>query len=253
MRPARTGRVRDALLVTAGAVLAIASMEVVGRLELFGTSWPPLSDVLDVLRVPATRALLARALGATATEAGIGLLAGTLAAAAVAALGVLLPVLQPGLDRLAAVVNAIPLIALGPLLIALVGREDSPAVVAALAVGFVMFVSLTSGLEAASRAHSDVFAALGASRATTLLRLRLPASVPTALDGLTQAAPAAVLGAVIGEWFGAPRGLGTLLVSTMQNYQTLLLWAAGTTAALLAMASYAVVGTARSLIAWRFQ
>ncbi|PJF01595.1 hypothetical protein CUT44_02785 [Streptomyces carminius] len=253
MRPGRTGGVRDALPVAAGAVLAVALMEAVGRLEVFGGSWPPLSRVLDLLWVPATRELLVRSLGTTAGEAGIGLLAGTLAAVAVAVLGVLLPVLRAGLDRLAAVVNAIPLIALGPLLIAGVGREDSPAVVAALAVGFVMFVSMTSGLDAASGAHHDVLAALGASRTTTLLRLRLPASVPMALDGLTQAAPAAVLGAIVGEWLGAPRGLGTLLVSTMQNHQTLLLWAAGMAAALLAMASYAVVCALRSQLVWRFQ
>lgn len=253
MSAERTSRVQTTLLVMVGAVLAFATLEAVGRLELFGSSWPPLSQVLDVLRAPATRTLLGRSLGATAGEAGVGLLMGTLTAVAVAVLGVVLPVLQAGLDRLAAVINAVPLIALGPLLITTVGREDSPAVVAALAVGFVMFVSMTSGLEASSAAHRDVLKALGASRTTMLLRLQLPASVPMVLDGLTQAAPAAVLGAIVGEWFGAPRGLGTLLVSAMQNYQTLLLWAAGLIAALLAMASYAVMGTLRSLMAGRFR
>ncbi|MEV7975570.1 ABC transporter permease subunit [Streptomyces sp. NPDC086519] len=253
MRAERAGRIRTGMLVTAGAVLSVGVMEAVGRLELFGSDWPPLSQVFGILRDPVMRTLLGRSLSATAGEAGTGLLTGTLTAVAVAVLGVLLPVLQPGLDRLAAVINAVPLIALGPLLIAAVGREGSSALIAALAVGFVMFVSMTSGLEAASAAHRDVLTALGAPRITTLVRLRLPASVPTALDGLTQAAPAAVLGAIVGEWFGAPRGLGTLLVSAMQNDQTLLLWAAGTAAGLLAMASYAVTGALRSSMAWRFQ
>ncbi|MEU4656407.1 ABC transporter permease subunit [Streptomyces sp. NPDC023723] len=253
MREARTGRVPGGLLVTAGTVLAVAAMEGIGRSQVFGDNWPPLSELLDVLSDPVTRPLLGRSLRATADAAGLGLLVGTLVALGVAVLGVLLPVLRAGLDRLAAVVNAVPLIALGPLLIATVGREGSSTVIAALAVGFVMFVSITSGLDAASAAHRDVLAALGASRTTTLLRLQLPAAVPMVLDGLTQAAPAAVLGAIVGEWFGAPRGLGTLLVSTMQNFQTLLLWAAGLTAALLAMASYAVMGALRSLLAWRFQ
>ncbi|MFF0591414.1 ABC transporter permease [Streptomyces sp. NPDC003781] len=253
MRQARTSRVHDGLLVTAGTVLAVAAMEGIGRSQVFGDNWPPLSQLLDVLNDPVTRPLLGRSLDATAVAAGLGLLVGTLVALAVAVLGVVVPVLRAGLDRLAAVVNAVPLIALGPLLIATVGREGSSTVIAALAVGFVMFVSITSGLDAASTAHRDVLAVLGASRTTTLLRLQLPASVPTVLDGLTQAAPAAVLGAVVGEWFGAPRGLGTLLVSTMQNFQTLLLWTAGLVAALLAMAFYGVMVALRSLLAWRFQ
>jgi ABC-type nitrate/sulfonate/bicarbonate transport system permease component len=47
-----------------------------------------------------------------------------------------------------------------------------------------------------------------------------------------------VLGAVLGEWFGAPRGLGVLIVSAMQNYQINLLWAAAMLAALVSMISF---------------
>ena len=36
--------------------------------------------------------------------------------------------------------------------------------------------------------------------------------------------PAALIGTVIGEWFGAPRGLGVLIVNAMQNFQIALLW-----------------------------
>jgi NitT/TauT family transport system permease protein len=72
------------------------------------------------------------------------------------------------------------------------------------------------------------------------------------LDGLTLAAPAAVLGAVIGEWFGAPRGLGILLVSSMQNFQIELLWAAALTSALVSLAAYLVLTGLRSLATGRF-
>ena len=244
--------VRTAVLATAGAVLAIAGMEAVGRTEVFGPGWPPLSQVLGEVRSPGRGALIGRALAATAGAAGTGLLLGTLIALAVAVVGAALPVLQPGLDRLAAVVNAIPLIALGPLLFTTVGRDGSPAVIAALACGFVVFVAATSGLAATSPVHRDVLAALGACRRTVLLRLQLPAAVPTVLDGLTLAAPAAVLGAVVGEWFGAPRGLGLLLVSAMQNYQTELLWAAGLAAALQSIAAYLLLGAVRTAVARRF-
>jgi ABC-type nitrate/sulfonate/bicarbonate transport system permease component len=243
---------RHRLLTAAGALLLLALMEAVGRLGLLGDSWPPLTSVVSYLGDPVARDLLGRALAATASAAGTGFALGTLVALAVAVLGVLLPPVQPGLDRLAAVVNAVPLIALGPLLITTVGRDSTPAVIAALAAGFAMFVAATSGLAAASDAHRDVFRVLGASRRARLLRLQFPVAVPLLLDGLTLAAPAAVLGAVIGEWFGAPRGLGVLLVSAMQNFQIELLWAAALSCALISLAGYLALTAVRALVAGRF-
>ncbi|MDX6315386.1 MAG: NitT/TauT family transport system permease protein [Streptomyces sp.] len=245
-------RTRHASLTATGALLLLGIMEAVGRLRLLGDSWPPLTEVASYLGDPVARGLLGRALAATAAAAGTGFALGAAVAVAVAVIGVLVPPAQPGLDRLAAVVNAIPLIALGPLLITTVGRDSTPAVIAALAAGFAMFVAATSGLAAASAAHVDVFRALGATRRTRLLRLQLPVAVPLLLDGLTLAAPAAVLGAVIGEWFGAPRGLGVLLVSAMQNFEVDLLWAAALASALVSLAAYLALTGLRALAARRF-
>ncbi|MEV6171861.1 ABC transporter permease subunit [Streptomyces sp. NPDC051954] len=245
-------RARAAALTAIGTLLLLAAMEAVGRLGVLGESWPPLTQVVAALDDPITRDLLGRALAATATAAGTGFVAGTLIALAVALVGALLPPLQPGLDRLAAVVHAVPLIALGPLLITTVGREGTPAVIAALAAGFAVFVAATSGLGAAGAAHRDVFRALGSPRRVTLLRLQLPAAVPLLIDGLALAAPAAVLGAVVGEWFGAPRGLGVLLVSSMQNFQTDLMWAAALSAAVISLTAYATLAGLRVAAARRF-
>ncbi|MER5179428.1 ABC transporter permease subunit [Streptomyces sp. NPDC002896] len=245
-------RARTVVLTVVGTLLLLAAMEAAGRLGVLGESWPPLTQVVAALGDPITRDLLGRALAATATAAGTGFAAGALAAVAVALAGTLAPVLQPGLDRLAAVVHAVPLIALGPLLITTVGREGTPMVIAALASGFAVFVAVTSGLGAASEAHHDVFLALGATRRTTLVRLQLPAAVPLLLDGLALAAPAAVLGAVVGDWFGAPRGLGVLLVSSMQNFQTDLMWAAALSAAVISLTAYAALAGLRVAAARRF-
>jgi NitT/TauT family transport system permease protein len=72
------------------------------------------------------------------------------------------------------------------------------------------------------------------------------------IDGLALAAPAAVLGAVVGEWFGAPRGLGVLLVSSMQNFQTDLMWAAALSAAVISLTAYAALAGLRVAAARRF-
>src|SRR5690606_1434878 len=133
--------------------------------------------------------------------------------------------------QLATILHAMPVIALAPLFIVTLGRERTPVAIAALAAGFAMFVAATAAVESAKPAHHDVFTALGTGRVRRFVSLQLPAALPGLADGLRLAAPAAILGAVLGEWFGAPRGLGVLIVSAMQNFQIELLWAAALLAA----------------------
>jgi ABC-type nitrate/sulfonate/bicarbonate transport system permease component len=235
-----------------GVVVLIVGAEIIGRTGVAGKSWPPLTDVVTYLSRPVALQTVLRGFGATAMAAGAGLVAGVVFAMAAALISLFVPVTRPGLDRLAALLHAVPLIALAPLLITTVGREATPTVVAALGVGFVMFVSFSSGLAAASASHGDMFTVFGANRLSRLTRLQLPAALPILLDGLALAAPTAVLGATIGEWFGAPRGLGVLIVSAMQNFQIPLLWSAALGATLLSLAAYLVVVRLQAVAVRRF-
>ncbi|MWV51267.1 ABC transporter permease subunit [Rathayibacter sp. VKM Ac-2803] len=235
-----------------GALLLLVIAELIGRFGLAGRAWPPLTDVLAYLATPAGWSLLWRNGVVTLTAAAQGLLLGVVVAVVGAALALVVPALRPGFDRFAAILNAFPTIALAPLLITTVGRVDTPLVIAALSVGFVMFVTMTSAFSTGSAAHSDVFTVLGASRMQRLRRLELPRAVPAFFDGLTMSAPAAILGATIGEWFGAPRGLGLLLVSAMQNYQMALLWSAALVATVFSLAAYLVLVQLQRLAVGRF-
>ncbi|MFC5231073.1 ABC transporter permease [Pseudonocardia zijingensis] len=245
-------RVGDRALAAAGVLAVLALAELIGRAGWGGVGWPPATAVLRYLTEPQAQQLLGRALAATGAAAGTGFVLGTAVALLVTALGALLPAAAPGLDRLAAVLHAVPLIAVGPLLITIAGRDATPMLVAALAAGFAVFVAATSALAATNAAQRDVFAVLGAGRLVTLLRLQLPAGVPLIVDGLTLAAPAAVLGAVIGEWFGARRGIGVLLVSSMQNLQVEQLWAAALTAAAVSLVAYVLLVALRGVVNRRF-
>ncbi|WP_368732547.1 ABC transporter permease [Microbacterium sp. ZXX196] len=241
-----------AAYVVAGSVLLVVGAELIGRLELAGRAWPPLTDVVAYVATPAGGSLLWRNLLVTLESAAKGFLLGAAVALLGAALALVVPLLRPGLDRFSAILNAVPTIALAPLLITTVGREDTPAVIAALSVGFLMFVTMTSAFSNASEVYTDVFTVFGASRLTRLVRFDLPRSVPAFFDGLTLSAPAAVLGATIGEWFGAPAGLGLLLVSAMQNYQMALLWAAAISATLVSLAAYLLCTRLQRVVARRF-
>ena len=132
-----------------------------------------------------------------------------------------------------------PVIALAPLFIVTLGRERTPTAIAALAAGFAMFVAATAAVESARPLQQDLFTRPRRGTAASASRsLQLPAAIPGLADGLRLAAPAAILGAVLGEWFGAPRGLGVLIVSAMQNYQIELLWAAALLAACMSMVAF---------------
>ncbi|MGC4934729.1 ABC transporter permease [Gordonia sp. DT30] len=224
----------------AGCVLLLAAVEIVGKTQVAGKAWPPLSEIVDyAFSKPGWKLIRSNAID-TLTSAAKGFVLGAVVAVIGAALGLIIPVLRPGFDRLAALLNAIPTIALAPLLITTVGRTNTPVVIAALSVGFVTFVATTAGLADADGRHQDLFSVMGSSRWQRLRRLEYPHAVPALLDGLTLAAPAAILGATIGEWFGAPKGLGLIIVSAMQNYQMTLLWSAALAATVMSLVAYLV-------------
>ncbi len=220
---------------TAGLAGFFVLWQIIGHYQLAGMSWPPLTSVLQFLFDPDRQALFLRAIDATLSSAAAGYAAGALTGVALASIAYTLPVLQRGSDRFAAVVNSIPSIALGPIFLILISREATPAGVASIHVFFIVYVSMNSGLASASQAHEDLFSALGSSRLKRFLRLNFPSAVPAIASGLRLSWPAALIGAIIGEWFGAPRGIGILIINSMQNFQIDLLWSAVLLAAMVSL------------------
>ncbi|GAA1802206.1 ABC transporter permease [Nesterenkonia flava] len=242
-------RFTNAGYMIGGVLLLLAFVEIVARLGI-STHWPSLVDVVGYLEEENRRQILWRNTLVTLESSVRGLVVGTVLAVLAGAVSVLVPILRPGLDRFAAIVNAVPLVALAPLFVTTVGADGAPAVVAAMGVGFVVFVATTSGLANASRTHQDVFSVFGANRFRRLLRLELPQATPSIIDGLVLAAPTAVLGATIGEWFGASGGLGMMIVAAAHSGNVPQLWAVALTATLMALIAYFVFiavqrGTAR--------
>ena len=193
-----------------------------------------------------------RATRATLWSALRGLMIGGVLAFGAALTAASVPFLRRSIVRLAAVANAAPWVAIAPLLIVVLGRGRGPVAVAALAVFFFIFISTTVGLGAAPQAAHDVASVLGAGRLRRVWSVQLPAAWPSVADGVKLAAPAALAGAIFGEWYGAPRGLGVLLIAAMQGAQPPDLWAASLLAGALGLLAYAVLAGARVLLARRY-
>lgn len=240
-------------LLLAGIALYAALWEMAGQAQLFGSAWPPLSTVLRTMLSERYEKLLLRAIGYTLGEAAQGYLIGIAMAIILVSTTRFIPILWKSVNQLAVFVNALPPIVLGPLLLATMPRSEAPVVLSALVVTLTLFISLSTGLAATRTAHQDYFTVAGASRLTRLLRLEVPSALPTFFDGLKMAAPAALLGAILAEWFGAERGIGPIFVAAMQNYQIELLWSAALVCALASVLIYALLSLLQHFIEERFR
>lgn len=241
------------VLGAAGLALFLLAWQWIGSNKLLGSTWPALDTVLAYLTDPERRGLFQRALAASFSAAGMGFVIGGLAGLLFAAVAWLVPPLRVGADHTSAVIHAIPQVALAPVFIIVGGPETAPVAISALNVFFILYVAASSGLASSTRAHHDLFAVLGASRLARLWRLDLPAALPSIVSGLKLAVPAALVGTLIGEWFGAPRGLGVLILNAMENFQIPLLWSAVLLTLIASLSLYALCSLLERAAEARFQ
>ncbi|WP_397473794.1 ABC transporter permease [Pusillimonas sp.] len=244
---------RNSLYPVCGTLLLLTIWELLGRTSFFDGVMPPPSEILNAVLFTPGRSLYFEALMITGRSAIIGYLLGVVIGVCLATLAQLVPVLRAGIVRFGAIANATPIIALGPVLMATIERAHLPIAVAAFFVFFSIFIALLSGYSEATRTHHDLFTVLGASRQRRFLYLEGPAGLPTFTAGLKVAAPAAVVGAIFGEWFGLDTGIGPLLISSMQSYSLGALWGSTLLAGMVGMLAYMLLSQAEKKITRRFR
>lgn len=146
-----------------------------------------------------------------------------------------------------------PVIALAPLLVLWFGSGLlSKVLVCALVVFFPMLVNTVVGLRSIDAEYRALFAALGASPWQVFTKLEIPAALPVLLGGVRVGITLSVVGAVVGEFIGADRGLGALINIARGLFDTPLMFAALLMLMALASALYvAVVLLERTLIRWK--
>jgi len=156
----------------------------------------------------------------TTLEILLGLLLGTvLGGASALAMAAFRPVRRWLLPVLV-ISQALPVFALAPILVLWFGYGlGSKVAMATLIIFFPVASALHDGLRRTDPAWLDLARTLGADRRAILLRIRLPAALPAFGSGLRVAAAVAPIGAVVGEWVGASRGLGYLMLQANARMQ----------------------------------
>ncbi len=190
-------------------------------------------------------ALMTRALGVTLTNAAAGFVIGNAAAILLAGLAITLPRSENMIRALALVIFCLPLVATGPILRILFGPGTGPQItLAALAVYYTTLIPLLVGLRAVPSDWLDLVRSYGRGRMTALIRVRAMAALPYLVAGLQIAAPAAFLGAMVGEFTGAERGMGVLTIRAMRDMNIEMTWALATLATVVAVLAYLAIGLA---------
>ncbi len=170
---------------------------------------------------------LLRHAGVTLAEIALGLLLGCLAGVAAGAALAASPAARRWLLPLVVASQAIPVFAIAPLLVLWLGYGmASKIAMATLVIFFPVAVAAFDGLAQTPVHWLDAARIMGASRLQLLLRVRLPAALPTLASGVRVAAAVAPIGAVIGEWVGAAGGLGFVMLQANARMQIDLMFAA---------------------------
>ena len=203
----------------------------------------------------AKRAVLLDNLIPTALEALGGFLIGNLVAIVVATIFVHNKTLNDIFFPVALMLNAIPIVAKAPVLVLMMGNGVEPKIaIAALVCFFPTLVNMVRGLDAANPQAMELMRVLSASKTEVFFKLRLFSALPYLFSALRIAASLAVIGAVVGEWIGATRGIGALIIQATYNFDSALLYSAICMSAFLSGSFFGIIALLeRAVVRWQPQ
>ena len=197
--------------------LAAAAFLAVWKLVVLVENYPPF--ILPSPETVAARLVQAWAAGtmtphalATLSEIGWGLLIGAVSAIVVGYILARSPLAERLFSPYLVAAQATPILVLAPLLTLWLGTGLAPKVViCALIVFFPVAVATMVGIRSVDARLLELGQSLRASRWQIVRHLEIPAALPQILGGLRIGATLSVIGAIVGEWAGADRGLGFLI------------------------------------------
>ena len=186
-----------------------------------------------------------RLLGALAETMPIalaGMAAGLLVAFGLAILGELRPAIARSLMPVALISQTMPLVALTPLLVLLLGRGTAVTLAITVSVTFFpAYVTMAQGLQLVPRTAFDLTRVYGASWFQELYMVAIPSALPYVFAATRLAVPRALLGVMIAEWLATGVGLGNLLNQSRGYLDYGMIWAVAVVSVILSILFYQAV------------
>lgn len=234
---------------------ALASVVVMGLLWEWATGHfrinplylPPLSDVFRTM-IEAKDAFIESSIKTileTVIGYGIGVLFGLLSAYVFFEVKTFRSMFFP----VFIVSQTVPVIAFGAIVVMVFGNGlASKAIIAFYLTFFPVTVNALAGLLSVPQGQVALLRSFGASGWQVFWRLRFPAALPSIFVALRLSVTLALIGAIVGEWFGDTSGLGVLLLSAMFYENSALMWAAILATAVVGATLYGIVAAAESAV-----
>ena len=151
--------------------------------------------------------------------------------------------LERGVFPYIVVSNSIPIIAIIPLLTIWFGFGITPKImIAAIITFFPVVTNTTQGLKSADPRLMDFMHSINATRWEIFSKVQFPSALPYIFAGFKIAGSLSLVGAVVAEFYGADRGLGSLVITSATQLQTDLLFVSITILAVLGVSLFAIFG-----------
>ncbi len=162
------------------------------------------------------------------------------------------PFLRNTIYPLLVVTQSVPKVAIAPLIVIFMGVGEMPKILVAFLVAFFpIVVDTATGLNAVPPELIDLSRSLKASRFQEFAKIRFPTAVPFLFSGLKVAVALSVVGAVVGEFVQADKGLGYLIVVSTTYWRTALAFSAMVLLSIMGIVLFALVAfVERVFFAW---
>ena len=182
---------------------------------------------------------LLAALAETLPITALGMASGMAFAFGLSVTSQLIPSFTRAFMPVALVTQTMPLVALTPLLVLILGRGTAVTLWITISVTFFpAYVMITQGLSQVPRSVLELPRAYGASAWQELRLVAMPASLPWVFAAIRTTVPRALLGVMIAEWLATGRGLGNLMNQSRGYMDFSMIWTVAVVSVLLSVAFY---------------
>lgn len=201
----------------------------------------------------ANRAEILTLLKQTLIDSGVGFVTGMVAAVVLAGAIVLSKAAESLIMPVAMLLRSVPLIAMTPVIILLVGQGfASVAVISGIVVLFPALVNIVFGLRATSQQMRDLVHVYGGSDWDALRKVAFPSALPSLFASIRISVPGAITGALIAEWLATGHGIGYGIVSAVGRSQNSKVWAMVVVVTVVSLLLYTLAQIIESFVLARF-
>lgn len=137
-----------------------------------------------------------------------------------------IPILSEILDPFLTMINSLPKVALGPLIIIIAGANTKSIIVMALLINLIISImTIYNGFSNVSKEKIKLMKSFGATKTQTLVKLVIPSSYNTIISSLKLNISMSLIGVIMGEFLVSKAGIGYLIIYGTQVFNLSLVYA----------------------------